>query len=94
MRMSRRMDELVPYLFVEINKRIAEKRAKGEEVISFGIGDPDLPTPPNVIEKLCLASRDPVQRLKDYLSCAKLFLIGTSADLMFPWIRRLKYCLL
>jgi LL-diaminopimelate aminotransferase len=60
MRMSRRMDELVPYLFVEINKRIAEKRAKGEEVISFGIGDPDLPTPPNVIEKLCLASRDPV----------------------------------
>jgi LL-diaminopimelate aminotransferase len=59
MRMSRRMDELAPYLFVEINKKITEKRARGEEVISFGIGDPDLPTPPNVIEKLCHASRDP-----------------------------------
>ncbi len=59
MRMSRRMDELAPYLFVEINKKIAERKARGEEVISFGIGDPDLPTPPNVIEKLCQAARVP-----------------------------------
>jgi LL-diaminopimelate aminotransferase len=44
---------------VEINKKIAEKKARGEEVISFGIGDPDLPTPANVIEKLCQAARDP-----------------------------------
>jgi LL-diaminopimelate aminotransferase len=60
MRLSQRMDQLAPYLFVEINKKIAEKRARGEEVISFGIGDPDLPTPPNVIDKLCEAARDPV----------------------------------
>jgi LL-diaminopimelate aminotransferase len=53
------MDELAPYLFVEINKKIAEKRAKGEEVISFGIGDPDMPTPPTVIEKLCQAAHNP-----------------------------------
>ena len=59
MRLSQRMDQLAPYLFVEINKKIAEKRARGEEVISFGIGDPDLPTPPNIIEKLCEAARDP-----------------------------------
>ncbi len=60
MRLARRMERLPPYLFVEISRKIAEKRAKGEEVISFAIGDPDIPTPPNVIEKLCQAARDPV----------------------------------
>jgi len=59
MRLSQRIDQLAPYLFVEINKKIAEKRARGEEVISFGIGDPDIPTPANVIDKLCEAARDP-----------------------------------
>jgi LL-diaminopimelate aminotransferase len=60
MRIARRIDALKPYLFVEINKKIAEKRAKGEEVVSFAIGDPDLPTPPHVIKKLCEAAQDPV----------------------------------
>jgi len=53
------MDQLAPYLFVEINKKIAEKRARGEEVISFGIGDPDTATPTNIIDKLCEAAREP-----------------------------------
>jgi len=59
MKFSKRLSQLAPYLFVEINKKIAEKKARGEEVISFGIGDPDLPTPSNVIEKLCQAAHDP-----------------------------------
>ncbi len=59
MRFSKRMQELKPYLFVEINKKIAEKKARGEEVISFAIGDPDLPTPNNVIDRLCQAAQDP-----------------------------------
>jgi len=59
MRFSKRMDSLKPYLFVEINKKIAEKKAKGEEIISFAIGDPDIPTPPHIIEKLCQAAHDP-----------------------------------
>ena len=59
MRLSRRMERLKPYLFVEINKKIAEKKAKGEEIISFAIGDPDIPTPPHIIEKLCQAAHDP-----------------------------------
>jgi LL-diaminopimelate aminotransferase len=59
MKMSRRVENLPPYLFVEINKKIAEKRAKGEEIISFAIGDPDIPTPPHIIEKLCQAAKDP-----------------------------------
>ncbi|APV44186.1 LL-diaminopimelate aminotransferase [Dehalogenimonas formicexedens] len=59
MKIARRIENLPPYLFVTISKKIAEKRARGEEVISFGIGDPDLPTPKNVIDKLCLAAHDP-----------------------------------
>jgi len=58
MRMARRIESLPPYLFVEITKKIAEKRAKGEDVISFAIGDPDIPTPPHIIDKLCQATRD------------------------------------
>ena len=59
MRLSRRVEKLPPYLFVEITKKIAEKRAKGEEVISFAIGDPDIPTPSHIIERLCKAAQDP-----------------------------------
>ena len=59
MRMARRIENLPPYLFVEINKKIAEKRAKGEDIVSFAIGDPDIPTPPHIIERLCQAAQDP-----------------------------------
>jgi len=59
MKVARRVEKLPPYLFVEISKKIAEKRARGEEIISFGIGDPDIPTPPHIIEKLCQAAREP-----------------------------------
>ncbi len=59
MKLSRRMESLKPYLFVEINKKIAEKKAKGEDVISFAIGDPDIPTPPHIIERLCREAHDP-----------------------------------
>jgi LL-diaminopimelate aminotransferase len=59
MKIARRIENLKPYLFVEINKKIAEKRAKGEEVISFAIGDPDIPTPAHIINGLCQAAQDP-----------------------------------
>jgi LL-diaminopimelate aminotransferase len=59
MKIARRIEELKPYLFVEIRKKIAEKRAKGEDIVSFAIGDPDIATPPNVIKKLCDAAQDP-----------------------------------
>jgi len=59
MRLSRRIEKLPPYLFVEINKKIAEKRAWGEEIISFAIGDPDIPTPPHIIDRLCEEAREP-----------------------------------
>jgi len=60
MKLSRRVEYLPPYLFVEINRKIAEKKASGEEVISFAIGDPDIPTPPHIIDRLCQAAKDAV----------------------------------
>jgi LL-diaminopimelate aminotransferase len=59
MRLSQRLDKLPPYLFVEINRKIAEKKARGEDIISFAIGDPDMPTPRHIIEELCSAAHDP-----------------------------------
>jgi len=49
---SRRMDKLPPYLFAEIERKIAEKRKAGVDVISLGIGDPDLPTPVYIVEEM------------------------------------------
>jgi LL-diaminopimelate aminotransferase len=59
MKLSHRLDRLSPYLFVEINRKLAEKQAKGEDIISFAIGDPDMPTPQHIIDQLCRAARDP-----------------------------------
>jgi len=59
MRLAKRVEKLPPYLFIEISRKIAEKKARGEEVISFAIGDPDIPTPQHVIDRLCEAARDP-----------------------------------
>jgi LL-diaminopimelate aminotransferase len=59
MRTAKRIEKLPPYLFVGILKKIAEKKAQGIDVISLGIGDPDLPTPPHIIDSLCRAAREP-----------------------------------
>ena len=59
MRFASRIDRVPPYLFVQISRKIAKKKAEGIEVISFGIGDPDLPTPPGVVERLGEAAQDP-----------------------------------
>lgn len=59
MQLAKRIEKLPPYLFVQISKKIAEKKAQGIDVISFGIGDPDIPTPTHVIKRLCQAACDP-----------------------------------
>ncbi len=59
MQLAKRIENLAPYLFVGISRKIAEKRARGEDVISFAIGDPDIPTPRSIIERLCQAAQDP-----------------------------------
>ena len=59
MRLAQRVEELPAYLFAEISRNIAEKRAQGVDVISFAIGDPDLPTPDHIIDALTESARDP-----------------------------------
>jgi LL-diaminopimelate aminotransferase len=59
MRIARRVESLPPYLFAELDRKIAEKRAAGVDVISLGIGDPDSPTPRHIVEALQEAAEDP-----------------------------------
>ena len=54
-----RISALPPYLFAELDKKVAAKRATGEDVISLGVGDPDLPTPRHIVEALQEAAEDP-----------------------------------
>lgn len=48
-----RIKKLPPYLFARIEQKIEEAKEKGVDIISFGIGDPDMPTPQPIIEELC-----------------------------------------
>ena len=54
-----RLKQLPPYLFVEIDKAKRRLQAEGKDVIDLGVGDPDLPTPPHIIDKLKAAADDP-----------------------------------
>src|SRR4029453_18007922 len=59
MKTSERLDRLPPYLFAQLERKIAEKKAQGVDVISLGIGDPDTPTPGLVVDALRDAATDP-----------------------------------
>ncbi|MFA5867734.1 MAG: LL-diaminopimelate aminotransferase [Actinomycetota bacterium] len=59
MEIADRIKHLPPYLFAEIDRKIAEKKAQGIDVISLGIGDPVEPTPPHIVEAMCRAVKDP-----------------------------------
>lgn len=56
---AERMEQLPPYLFARIDDMKAQKIREGVDVIDFGVGDPDLPTPPHIVDSLCTAARDP-----------------------------------
>jgi LL-diaminopimelate aminotransferase len=56
---STRMDKLPPYLFAEIERKISERRKAGVDVISLGVGDPDLATPGYIIEEMQRQLADP-----------------------------------
>ncbi len=49
---SKRLEAMPPYMFAELERRIADKKAAGVDVISLGIGDPDSPTFPHVVEAM------------------------------------------
>lgn len=56
---AERLRHLPPYLFAEIDKKKKEVAARGVDIISLGIGDPDLPTPKHIVERLKNAAEDP-----------------------------------
>jgi len=58
-RYSDKLKKLPPYLFVEIDRKRKVKEAEGADIISFGVGDPDMPTPPHIIEAGKLALEKP-----------------------------------
>ena len=59
MRHSERLGRIPPYLFAELERKIAAKKAQGIDVISLGIGDPDTPTDAAIVGALADAARDP-----------------------------------
>ncbi len=59
MKISERLEKIPPYLFAEIDRKIAEARAKGHDIISLGIGDPDTPTLAPIVEEMHRAIDDP-----------------------------------
>src|SRR5271156_1049985 len=59
MRPSKRLERIPPYAFAQLERKIAEKRAAGVDVISLGIGDPDRPTPALIVDAMQEAVSEP-----------------------------------
>src|SRR4051812_44065371 len=57
-----RIRRLPPYVFAEVNEMKAAARAAGRDIIDLGMGNPDQPTPPHIIDKMVEAARDPKAR--------------------------------
>ena len=67
---SKRLEQIPPYLFAQINKKKAELIKSGVKVIDLGIGDPDLPTPKHIVAKLVEEMNNPANfRYPDYSGC-------------------------
>ena len=54
-----RIQRLPPYIFEEVNRIKAKLRGRGVDVIDFGMGNPDMPTPKHIVDKLCETARNP-----------------------------------
>jgi LL-diaminopimelate aminotransferase len=73
MQLSDRLRNLPPYHFAAYARKIAEQRAAGTDVISLSMGDPDLPTPVEVLDALDAAAREPAnQRYPEYAGMPEL----------------------
>lgn len=59
LKLSKKLQNLPPYLFLEIDKAKRKAKAEGKDIIDLGIGDPDQPTPKHIIETLYQAALDP-----------------------------------
>ena len=54
-----RIERLPPYVFADVNSMKAKERSLGEDIIDFGMGNPDTPTPQHIVDKLCDTVKDP-----------------------------------
>src|ERR1700693_3140447 len=70
---AQRLGRIPPYLFAEIDRKVQEKKRAGVDVISLGIGDPDLPTPQRIVSVLQEAAADPANhRYPSYFGLTEL----------------------
>src|SRR5437868_14946266 len=70
---AKRLGRIPPYLFAEIDRKVHEKKRAGVDVISLGIGDPDLPTPGRIVSVLQETAADPSNhRYPSYFGLADL----------------------
>lgn len=83
MRVAKRIESLPPYLFAALDEKLAAKRAEGVDVISLGVGDPDLPTPAHIVEAMREAVGDPATHRYPSYSGAPGFRRAVAA-----WYRR------
>jgi LL-diaminopimelate aminotransferase len=75
MQLSNLINNLPPYHFADAKKKIAERKAAGVDVINLSMGDPDLPSPQPVIDRLCATSQDPENhRYPEYFGMRSLHL--------------------
>ncbi|MEJ5252292.1 MAG: LL-diaminopimelate aminotransferase [Chthonomonadetes bacterium] len=79
-----RLDKTPPYLFGEIAKLKAKALAEGRDLIDFGIGDPDQPTPRDIIDHLYEAAKDPATHRYDETPYGEPFFLQAVAE----WYRR------
>src|SRR5260221_13188150 len=78
-----RLNKIPPYLFAEIDRKVQQKKKAGVDVISLGIGDPDLPTPARIVSVLQEAASDPANhRYPSYFGLAEL------RDAIAGWYRQ------
>src|SRR5437764_15356973 len=70
---AKRLGRIPPYLFAEIDRKVQEKKRAGVDVISLGIGDPDLPTPQRIVSVLQEGASDPANhRYPSYFGLPEL----------------------
>ncbi len=60
MQVARRLEQIGAYMFADLDRKQAELEAKGVDVINLSVGDPDLPTPPHIVDALMEGATDPL----------------------------------
>ncbi len=79
MHLSNLINNLPPYHFADAKKKIADRKAAGVDVINLSMGDPDLPAPQAVIDRLCATLQDPENhRYPEYFGMRALHLAFAS----------------